>query len=424
MQPRARPLAVAVAAILVAGCADAGASRGGGAAGLLTAIDSTADSIIARVDGDVPASSVRRLEQEMLVAPAMDDTSLFGSIYEFDVDAANRLWVFDGSSSSIFLFGSDGALIRRIGREGGGPGEFKQDNGMIALADTGLAVLDYENARLSFFSAAGDFQTSWRVPTGFFTTSGLVTDRSGSFFIRRPVTEPREGEILGRMGLVRVLEDGTLRDSLAPPDLDVPREVYVAVSPDGRGRSSTASGFAPNYYWAWHPDGYFVVGHGGKYEVILARTQGKPVAIRRSMTPVPVGDEERTLAQERITWSMRRTNPAWTWQGPAIPTTKAPLTQLLVSRDGRIWARVATPSERIPDAELDPPRENGPPPNRFRSPAVWEVFAPDGTFLGRIAFPPRTTLVEADGDMVWATTRDENDLPGVARYRIQPGLAR
>src|SRR5690606_18086825 len=181
----------------------------------------------------------------------------------------------------------------------------------------------------------------------------------------------------------------------------------------------TRSDLAPGYHWAWHTDGYFVVAHGGKYEIMLARSEGKPVAIRRSMSPVPVGDEERRAQEARITWSLRQTNPAWTWQGPPIPTTKAPLTQLFASRDGRIWARVATPSERIPDAELDPPRENGPPPYPFRSPAMWEVFAADGTFLGRIAFPPRTTLMEADGDIVWAITRDENDLQGVARYRIE-----
>lgn len=415
-------LTLLVSATVGAACGSADASRHAGRAGLVTVFDSTADTIVARADGDVAATAVRTLVEEMRIAPALDDTTLFTNVFEFDVDAAGRIWVYDFSSHRIFLFGSDGALIRTVGRQGAGPGEFAQGNGMIALADTGLAVWDSRNARVSFFSNSGEFRTSWRTPAGFSTSNGLITDRSGAFWLRRPVTPPREGEILGRMGLVRLGPDGALSDSMAPPDLPVPREVYLAVSSDGRSRSSTSNSFAPNYHWQWHPDGYFVVAHGGTFEIILARREGTPVVIRRGLPPVPIEPDERSDEQERITWSMRRTQPGWTWSGPAIPETKAPLTQLFVARDGRIWARVAAPSERVPDAELDEPRENGPPISRFRSPVVWEVFAPDGTFLGRIPFPPRTTLMEADANTVWALGRDENDLPAIVRFRIDPVL--
>lgn len=415
-------LALLLVAAVTAACGSAGASRDAGRAGLITVFDSTADTIFARVDGQVATTAIRRLVEEMRVAPAMDDTTLFTNVFEFDVDAAGRTWVYDAASHRIFLFASDGALIRTVGRQGSGPGEFAQGNGMIALPDTGLAVWDSRNARVSFFTSAGDFRTSWRTPAGFSTSNGLMTDRSGSFWLRRPVTPPREGEILGRMGVVRLGPDGALSDSMAPPDLPVPRETYLAVSSDGRSRSSTSNSFAPNYHWQWHPDGYFVVAHGGNYEIILARREGKAVVIRRGMPPVAIAPDERSEEQERITWSMRQTQPGWTWSGPAIPESKAPLTQLFIARDGRIWARVATPSERIPDAELDEPREKGPPIRHFRSPVVWEVFDPDGRFLGRIPFPPRTTLMEADGDLVWALGRDENDLPAIVRFRIDPAL--
>ena len=91
---------------------------------------------------------------------------------------------------------------------------------------------------------------------------------------------------------------------------------------------------------------------------------------------------------------------------------------LTVARDGTIWARVAMPSERIPDAELPPRRENSPPPRMYRSPAEYEVFVADGRFLGRVAMPPRTTVTTADGEFVWAITRDADDLPAVVRYRL------
>lgn len=426
--PSARILAVALSvalAVVSSACGSAGATAGAGSAGLETVFDSTADSVFARVEGEVATTAVRRLVAEVRVAPTLDDTSLFADVNEFEVDAANRLWVYDRPANRIFLFGADGALIRRIGRQGAGPGEFSQGNGMVALADTGIAIWDSRNARISFFNAAGDFRASWLTPSGFNTNNGLLTDRSGTLYLKRPVTPPREHEILGRLGLVRLKSDGTFGDSLAPPDIPVKRETYLAVrqTPEGNtSRSSTSTSFAPRFLWDWHPDGHFVAAHGGNYEIVIVRKAGKPVVIRRAMPSVPVPEAERSEEQARITWSMRTTDPGWVWSGPPVAQEKSPLTGLLVARDGRIWAQVATPSERIPDDELDPPREKGPPVRHYRSPTVYEVFADDGRFLGRIPFPPRTTLVQADGDFVWAITRDEDDLPAVVRYRVEPGL--
>jgi hypothetical protein len=403
-----------------AACTGDGGMRGSGAAGLATAFDSTADTIVARVEGDVPVPALRTIVAEMRIAPSMDDTSLFAEVSTFEVDQGGRIWLYDFQGRRLFLFDSTGRLARRIGRSGQGPGEFSSGNGLVVRPDSGVALLDTRNARISFFDAAGEFRTSWPVPSGFSTSNGLVTDRTHQLFLRRPVTPPREGEILGRMGLVRLRDGGAFGDSLAPPDLTVPREVYLAVSPDGNGRSSSSSSYAPNYHWGWHPDGYFVVAHGGLYEIILARTGAKPIVIRRTASTVPVLPDERAEEQERITWGMRQTQPGWSWSGPDIPTTKPPLSGVMIARDGTIWVRVATPSERIPEDELAPPRENGPPVRRHRAPITYEVFGPDGRFLGRVPMPPRTSIVQADGNLAWGITRDTDDLPAVVRFRIEP----
>jgi 6-bladed beta-propeller len=425
-----------VATCVLAGACSAGTDASGGTdpSGLVTVFDTTADSIIARVSGDVPPGAVRKLADEVRIAPSVDDTSLFTNVEEVDVDQASRLWVYDYPSNSILLFASNGKLVRRIGRKGSGPGEFTSDGGMVVLPDSGLAIWDAQNARVSFFSSSGDFRTSWRTPTGFVTQNGLVTDRSGALFLRRPVTAAREGEILGRMGLVRLMDQGAaisptrtqesvpLGDSLAPPDIPVPRETYVSTSPDGHGRSAMSSQYAPNYFWGWHPDGYFVAAHGGKYEIVLARTRGMPLVIKRDYPQIPLVDQERKDEEARIYYSMRRTNPSWSWQGPPVPDNKAPMSQLVITRDGRIWVFAPLPSERIPDDELDQPRDKNAPVRHYRAAGVWEVFADDGRFLGRVPLPPRSTLVDADGDLVWAITRDDQDLQAVVRMRITPAL--
>lgn len=422
--------AVNLAAVLLALAAlscerGTAADSGAGLAGLATTFDSTADTVYARVQGLVPEAAVRRLVEEMRIAPTAEDTSLFTEVFEFDVARSGRILVYDRPSNSGLLFGADGRLERRVGRQGGGPGEFNSNNGMVALADSGWAIWDSRNARISSFTAAGDFRTSSLTPAHFSTSDGLVTDRTGALYLKRPVTAAREGEILGRMGLVRVKADGSLGDSLAPPDLPVQREVYVAERNEkgNQSQSSSSANYAPNYHWAWHPEGFFVVAHGGNYEIILARPGVKPSAIVRSFPGVPVTEEERNEEHERLLYNMRQTDPAWTWRGPPLPQTKAPLLGLFMARDGRIWARVALPSERIPDEELTPPRDPKRPVDHFRTPVAYEVFSADGTFLGRVNFPRRTTLMEADGETVWALGRDENDLPAVVRFRVEPTLA-
>ncbi|HUG26807.1 MAG TPA: 6-bladed beta-propeller [Gemmatimonadales bacterium] len=403
---------------LLAACGGQEASTGG-AAGLANVFDSTSDTLVARVSGAVPPAAVRSLVREMAIAPDVDDVSLFTQVSEFDVDPEGRFWVYDSPSSSIFLFSPNGVLLRRIGRQGAGPGEFNQNNGMVVLPDGRLAQLDARNGRISFLAQDGSFEHSWVVPTGFNTSNGLVTDRSGQLYLRRPVTPPREGEILGRMGLVRLREEGAFGDSLAAIDLPVQRETYVARREGST--SSTGSRYAPNYFWTWHPEGYFVAAHGGRGEVVLERPN-RPIVIRREMPAVPVSGEERDQEQASITWNMRQTEPGWAWRGPELPTTKAPILGLFAARDGRIWVRVAAPSELIPDAELPVTRDTLRPVVRFRTPVLYEVYDPNGSFVGRVEFPSRATLMEADGDVVWALDRNEDDLPAVTRFRVEPGL--
>lgn len=391
------------------------------AAGLATQFDSTrADTVVARAIGAVPAAAVRGLVEELRIAPSADDTSLFAEAYEFEVTRSGELFVFDQSNRSLFLFDSAGTLLRRIGRRGSGPGEFASNNGMVLLPDGRLALWDSQNARVSFFSPAGDFESSWVVAAGFSTGNGLSTDASGQLYTTRPVTAPRDGEILGRMGLRRFDAAGALTDSLVPPDLPWTRVVYTA-SRQG-GTSSTVPTHGARFLWQWHPAGHFVSVSTERY-VIESSRPGRALRIERELPPISVSEDERANEQERITFGMRNTDPGWQFTGPAIPAQKPPVAGLHVARDGRIWVRVSVPSVEIPEAERDAAQPNRAPPRRFRDESVtFEVFEADGRFLGRVVLPWRATWMQADGNHVWFIDRDEDLLPAVVRARIEPAL--
>jgi hypothetical protein len=408
---------------LVAACS-AGTESAADPSGLATVRDSTRpDSVIVRIAGEVPAERLRTVTEELRIQPDAEDTTLFGETRDFEVGHDGRLFVYDAASQRIFLFGPDGAHRRTIGRQGGGPGEFRQNNGMQRLPDGRVAQLDSRNARLNFFSADGDFMESWVVPAGFSTTNGVRADRRGTLYLVRPVTAPRDGEILGRMGLVRLGEGGAFGDSSAAPDLRVAQVFYTATEKVGTNTnvSSTGPRHAPRFLWALHPEGWFVAADGGRYEIEVSRPV-VPLRIVRDASAVPVPEEERAWDEARITFNLRMTDPSWTFTGPPIPSAKPPIRDLQVARDGRIWVRVSTPSERIPDAEREPAVEGRAAPPMFRDPVHYEVFAADGTFLGRVVLPINSTWMEADGDMVWVLDRDADGLPGVVRLRVSPGF--
>lgn len=396
-------------------------SAAAGSAGLVTEFDSASspDTLIARTTGAVPEALVRRTVADMRIAPAADDTSQFGEMSEFDVAPDGRLFVYDRSANVIFLFDSTGALLRRIGRVGAGPGEFNSNSGMAMLPDGRLAQWDPQNARLSFLDADGTYDSSWVVSSGWRTSDGVFADAAGSIFLRLPVAERREGDPFGRFGLIRLGESGAWVDSLLPPDLPVDRITYVS-SRDG-GMAAMAPEHSPRLSWDWHPNGYFVTASGNRY-VIESSRPDRALRIVRDAESVPVPAEERAFEEQSVTYQMRTNDPGWTFRGPAIPDTKAPIVEVQAMRDGRIWAQVPTASERIPESELTPQRPNQPPRAIFRDRPAYEVFAEDGRFLGRVTLPLNATLVEADGNFVWMLERDADGLPAVVRARVEPAF--
>ncbi len=120
---------------------------------------------------------------------------------------------------------------------------------------------------------------------------------------------------------------------------------------------------------------------------------------------------------------MRNTQPGWSWNGPPIPDYKPAFVELLVGKGGRVWAQLSSEGELIEN-------ENYNPDNPGSVPVLWnerlryDVFEPDGTYLG-IVLPPEEFNPMArpvfDGDHVWAVTTDELGVARVVRYRVLVG---
>ena len=129
---------------------------------------------------------------------------------------------------------------------------------------------------------------------------------------------------------------------------------------------------------------------------------------------------------------MRRTDPGWSWNGPDIPKTKPPYTDLAIGLDGRIWvALIPESSQRVGSisgpASIGtgppgrPPVRQAPVPEKDKQdqrPALYDVFEPTGFYVGQVEVPPRVSTVLRRGDYVWAVAFDDEDVARVKRYRI------
>ena len=319
--------------------------------------------------------------------------------------------------------------MRTLGRKGAGPGEYSQANGLAFLPDGRLALWDPPTSRISIYDSAGG-TTTWEPPvTGLWMNNALSPAAPHAFALRAPLrdttAEGRERDVARREAYFLYDLAGTVSDTLVlPPDRDRGERL---VAQSKTMMSVYGVPFVPGSASAMLADARLATAEGDVYRIELSGGP-QPLRIEREVTAVPVQDGEASEQRARAEFNMRRVDPAWSWNGPAIPSIKPLLQQLFATHDGRLWVQVSAPGERIPEAERDEPApaEPGAPPPppamTWREPAWYDVYERDGTLLGRVVLPPRSTLLGANGDLVWGVSRDELDVPYLTQWRLEPSM--
>ena len=381
-------------------------------------VDTIGDTVVIRTlagsvwDGEatlVPEVSIGELDGP--------EELLFGWIWSIAVANNGNVYVFDEQVQDVRVFDSTGGYVETLGRRGQGPGEFSRAEAIALLPDGRLVVRDPGNQRVEVFGPGAGQTDQWRYNSGnAYSMSPLHTDEHGrTFLVTRDVS--RDGSA---MHLIVLGPDGMPVDTLPDPASEYEAPMLTATS--GSGTSGASVPFAPRFQWTVHPDGHFLTGLPSEYRIDLVRGDGV-FRIERTTDPAPIHDEERAYHREHVVRSMRNTDPHWSWNGPPIPEHKPFFQGLVVGRDRRIWVRLVTDAVPVENESYDPE-------NPFSAPVNWveslryDVFQPDGTYLGAMV-PPDEFLPYPhpifDGDKVWAVTRDELGVERVVRYRIVVG---
>ena len=342
---------------------------------------------------------------------------LFGSIRSIAVGDDGTVYILDLQAQHVRVFDSLGVYVETLGRRGEGPGEFTEAEAIAALPDGRLAVRDPENQRVTVFGPGQGEMAEWRYTGTVSSFSPLYVDTRGRIHLVAGDLS-RVDELV--MEIIVLGPDGTHLDTLPEPSSDYEAPYVRAEAP---GISLTYGvPFNPRFHWTVHPSGHFLTGLSTHYRIDLVRDDGV-LWIERSQDPIPASDAERAyqrdLTVSRIRWSL----PGWDWDGPAIPNHKPFFRALRAGRDGRIWVRLSTEGRPVDNADHDPDD-----PASFA--VTWEedtrydVFEPDGTYLGVVVAPEEFTSFPAPvfgRDHVWAATEDEQGVERVVRYRIRTG---
>lgn len=419
----------AVIGLALLGIALAACAEGTDRAGLdwVAEHDTIGDTVVVRtLSGSVWGDTANLVADLTIGQFDGPDEYMFGRIRSLAVGPDGSIYVFDSHAQALRKYAPDGAYLATFGQEGGGPGEYKRpDGGLAVLADGRVLLRDPGNARITIYASDGEYLDSWRIRGGLNTSRRLDVDTAGNAYVfllinqGAPVTE-------WQRGLARYGPDGVPGDTLRPPSWDYEEPRLVASVNDGENRSMSVSGvpFSPETMWSFSPLGYMVGALSTRYAIDLYRAPGWVLRIERTnWKPAPVLAPEREEQEAIMTANMRFTEPGWRWDGPPIPEAKPPFSNLYAGDDGRIWVQLHQEAYQIEsdEAEIEP-ESNAVPEATWIEPVAFDVFEPDGRYLGMVRAPKGFSAYPTPvfrGDTVWAVLTGEFDVPYVVRLKIE-----
>ena len=242
---------------------------------------------------------------------------------EVSFDGAGNLLVLDVLNKRVVVIGPDGQLVRVVGREGEGPGEFQHVKALAVWRDGRFAVPDAEHSAIQVFSPDGELERFVRM---------AGDDKPLSFALGHDeIRADPLGDRLIALGVDRVLIEMMNRmnrrmgheEDETPPGADDRALETLSLSGDVIEQEPILQGwraprpevslspadqedwgkvvasmedryFEPGFHWDVLPDGTFAYSDSSAYAIKLARPDGSVIdVLRRPVSPVAVSERIR-----------------------------------------------------------------------------------------------------------------------------------
>jgi hypothetical protein len=117
----------------------------------------TRDGVLHVLNPPQPLQSATEMETRELWRIGGDDEDdvVFGVIDDIAMDEAGNVYLLDIQLSEVLVLSGDGEILRTIGREGEGPGEFRRPNGMFVAPGGDIAVVQRMPGRIVLLTPDG-----------------------------------------------------------------------------------------------------------------------------------------------------------------------------------------------------------------------------------------------------------------------------
>jgi hypothetical protein len=330
--------------------------------------------------------------------------SLNGKSDEFGVatgvtaDKAGRVFVADGRLNTLSAFDSTGRLLYAIGRDGAGPGEFKQPCCLAVDAQGLLWVRDAGNGRYNRYQVS---DTGARF-------LGQVPMPSGAVGYQAPLTFDAQGRLVdvgtaGPSGIVRLHVDSTghvvSADSLAGPSEDSLGQRRI---PQGSSTGYLYQPYGPTFTVGHAPGGGWARGVSSHYLVrwVVDGDAGRAVTVRRDMIGPALSARERSIADAELTAAASRLGLTGSAVPFGVPGSKTPVQGIMFDQQGRLWVQLSVADGQVNRAD---------------------VYDKTGRRIGNAEWPSNVDLTNGfiSDRTAYGIRRDSLGVPVVVRVRFR-----
>ncbi|MFC1529213.1 6-bladed beta-propeller [Gemmatimonadota bacterium] len=341
--------------------------------------------------------------------PANEESLLARPTFQFDVGDNGWYYVSDLRLGDIAVFDSQGEFIKRIGRSGDGPGEFRSLSVQRVTGDT-ISIFDFQNQRTTLLNLDGTL-IEVRRPTDQGMLVGFDHGPGGTFLLRG-ITGSEDGPVGytsmsmtivdSDFGTVGHVETATIAASMlsrievspgsfSTLSTDIPYAGYPQVQ-NAPGRGILASdGDSPDLTWYDY--------RGEKSMIIRTGLQTRPIT-----AAVRSGYENR-VRQRRLERARERGTdpqplPDYPW-----PDNCGFFGWLTVDDEGWVWLEDIWTETENPDKPT----------------STFHVVGPDGRYWGTAELPA-TRFTFAKGRLMCTVEDPETGARVPTVFRVVPAM--